>query len=182
MLVITNWRDSRHPETGGAEVVCHQLAERFAAAGHDVVLLCAAVDGAPREETRDGYRIVRGGGRFGVYAHALAWLARHRRRVEAVVDSQNGIPFFSPLVLPRSTPVLMLLHHVHQDQFAKYFPAPVAALGRFLESTVSRVVYGRRGVVTVSPSTRTDARRRLGLRGDIWVTPPGWSVTEAVRT
>lgn len=178
-LVITNWRDLDHPEAGGAELVCHELAARYAARGRDVVLLAAAVAGRPRVEQRDGYRIVRGGGRFSVYAHALWWLLRHRRGVGAVVDSQNGIPFFTPLVVPARTPTLMLLHHVHQEQFAEYFPAPVAALGRWLESTASRRVYGRRAVVAVSPSTRTDARRRLGLRGSLWVAPPGLSVTPA---
>lgn len=182
MIVITNWRDSRHPETGGAEVVCHELARRFAADGEDVVLLSAAVAGAPREEDHDGYRIVRGGGKFTVYLFALVWLFLHRRQVTGVVDSQNGIPFFSPLAVSRRTPVLLLLHHVHQDQFAKYFPGPVAAFGRWLEGPASAKVYGRRGIVTVSPSTRTGARRRLRLKGDIWVSPPGWSVTESVLT
>lgn len=177
LLVITNWRDLDHPDAGGAEVVCQELAARFAAQGHGVVLLCAAVKGRPRHELHDGYRIVRAGGTLTVYAHALLWLLRHRRRVGAVIDSQNGIPFFTPLAVSARTPVLMLLHHVHQDQFAGYFSPPMAALGRWLESTASRAVYGRRGIVTVSPSTRTGARRRLGLRGDIWVAPPGCSVT-----
>lgn len=176
VLVIVNWRDLDHPQAGGAEVVCQELASRFVTRGWHVIVLAAAVPGRPRIEERDGYHIRRAGGRFTVYAHALVWLARHRGRIDAVIDSQNGIPFFSPLVMPRTTPVLMLLHHVHQDQFAHYFPAPVARLGRFLESTVSRTVYADRGVVTVSPSTRADARRRLGLRGEIWVAPPGWSV------
>lgn len=176
-LVITNWRDLDHPEAGGAELVCQELAARYASRGRDVVLLTAAVAGRPRVERRDGYRIVRGGGRFTVYAHALWWLLRHRRDIGAVIDSQNGIPFFTPLAVAASTPVVMLLHHVHQEQFAAYFPAPVAALGRWLESTASRHIYGRRAVVAVSPSTRTDARRRLGLRGSLWVAPPGLSAT-----
>lgn len=185
LVVITNWRDLDHPEAGGAEVVCQQLAAGLASAGHRVVLLCASVKGRPAREERDGYAVVRGGGRFTVYLHALLWLLRRRGRVDAVIDSQNGIPFFTPLVAGARTPVLMLLHHVHQDQFAKYFPAPVAAVGRWLESAGSRAVYGRRGVVAVSPSTRRDARRRLGLQGEIWVAPPGWSVVRpvgAVRT
>jgi glycosyltransferase involved in cell wall biosynthesis len=181
MIVITNWRDLDHPEAGGAEVVCQELAQRLAGAGASVVLLCAAVSGAPSTEVRDGYRILRAGGRFTVYAHALTWLFRHRSEVAAVIDSQNGIPFFTPLAVKRRTPVLMLLHHIHQEQFDKYFPRPVAAVGRWLESTASRSVYGRRAVVTVSPSTRIGARQSLGLAGEIWVAPPGWAVTEEVR-
>ncbi|CAN5267401.1 hypothetical protein BH11ACT3_BH11ACT3_20600 [soil metagenome] len=176
-LVVANWRDLDHPEAGGAELVSQELAARFARRGRDVVLLAAAVAGRPRTEFRDGYRIVRGGGKFTVYAHALLWLFRHRRTVGAVIDSQNGIPFFTPLAVSPRTPVVMLLHHVHQEQFAEYFPAPMAALGRWLESTASRRVYGQRAVVAVSPSTRTDARRRLGLRGTLWVAPPGLSIT-----
>lgn len=179
ILVIANWRDLDHPEAGGAELVCQELAAYYASIGHDVVLLTAAVAGRPRAESRDGYRIIRGGGRLTVYSHALWWLLRHRGRVGAVIDSQNGIPFFTPLTLSPRTPAVMLLHHVHQDQFAGYFPAPVAALGRWLESTASRCIYGLRAVVAVSPSTRTDARRRLGLRGSLWVAPPGLSVTPA---
>lgn len=179
-LVIANWRDLDHAEAGGAELVCQQLAARYAAAGTDVVLLAAAVPGRPRVERRDGYRIIRGGGRFGVYAYALWWLLRHRRSVGGVIDSQNGIPFFSPLVLPARTPIIMLLHHVHQDQFESYFSRPVAAVGRWLESSASRKVYGQRSVVAVSPSTRADARRRLHLRGSLWVAPPGLSSTPAV--
>lgn len=182
MIVITNWRDLDHPSAGGAEVVCHELARRLAAAGTQVVLLCAAVAEAPSEEHRDGYRIVRAGGRYTVYQQALLWLFRHRHQISAVVDSQNGIPFFSPLALRRRTPAVMLLHHVHQQQFAKYFPPPMAALCRWLESTASRAVYGGRGIVAVSPSTRADARRALSLAGTIWVAPPGWSVTEEVRS
>ncbi|QHC64470.1 glycosyltransferase [Rathayibacter festucae] len=179
LLVIANWRDLDHPEAGGAELVCQELAARFAERGENVVVLAASVAGRPRHERRDGYRIVRGGGRFTVYAHALAWLLRHHGEVGAVIDSQNGIPFFTPLAVASRTPVVMLLHHVHQDQFGAYFSAPVAALGRWLESSASRRVYGRRAVVAVSPSTRTDARRRLGLRGSLWVAPPGLAVDSA---
>jgi glycosyltransferase involved in cell wall biosynthesis len=173
-LVITNWRDSSHAEAGGAEVVCEQLAQRFAAAGHDVVILTAAVPGQPRKERRDGYTLVRRGGRFTVYPWALLWLALHRNVLEGVVDSQNGIPFFTPLVVRRNTPVVLLLHHVHQQQFSRYFPPLVAGIGRWLESTGSRVVYGERAVSAVSPSTRQEARRQLGLKGTIHVAPPGW--------
>ena len=121
-LVLTNWRDSSHPQAGGAELCCEQLAERFAAEGHDVVFLTAAVHGESAVEERNGYTIRRRGSRFTVYPWALLWLAMHRRSLEGVVDSQNGIPFFTPLAVRRKTPVVLLLHHIHQQQFAGYFP------------------------------------------------------------
>lgn len=173
LLVIFNWRDRRHPEAGGAEVVCEELATRFARQGHRVILLTAASSPNPPREERDGYLVIRRGGRLGVYPAALAWMLRHRKEIGAVIDSQNGIPSFAPAVLPRRVPVVLLIHHVHQDQFGAYFQPLAAAGARFLERTVTRWVYGKRLVACISPSTRRDVRVRLGLRGVIRVVPPG---------
>lgn len=172
-LVVANWRDSSHPRAGGAELCCEEVARRLALKGHRVVYLTAAAPGLVPLEERDGYTIIRRGHDYGVYPAVLWWLLRHRRIVEGVIDSQNGIPFFSPLVLRRRTPVVMLLHHIHQSQFGHYLPLPAAALARWLERTGSRWVYGDRAVAAVSPSTRSGARKILRLRGAIHVVPPG---------
>ena len=174
ITVVANWRDSSHREAGGAEQYCEQVAKRLVDRGHRVVLLSASVEGCPPREIVDGYEKVRGGGKFGVYLHALVWMARNRRHISAVVDSQNGIPFFSPLVVGKRTPAVLLLHHVHQRQFSSYFSPFVARVGRWLEGPASRRVYGRRSVVAVSPSTRAGARRVLKLQGPIYVAPPGF--------
>ncbi len=173
LLVLTNWRDGRHPDAGGAEEVCEHLARSFARHGWEVVLVTSAVDGQARTERRDGFQIIRRGSRFTVYPWTLLWIAWNRRSIRAVIDSQNGIPFFTPLVVSRKTPVLLLLHHVHHELFAHYFPPFTARLGQWLESTGTRLVYGRRSVVAVSPSTRRGARRDFKLRGEIFVVPPG---------
>ena len=177
MVVITNWRDRKHPEAGGAEVVCEQLAKGFVEQGMEVALLTSAVIGESAKERVDGYWVHRHGGRFTVYPWALLWMIAHRRRIGAVVDSQNGIPFFTPLAVSAKTPVLLLLHHVHQDQFPLYFSPVAARIGQWMEKQGSRAVYRNRSIIAVSPSTRESARRRLGLRGDITVIPPG---TDAV--
>jgi len=180
LLVVANWRDSDHPEAGGAEGCCEEVAARLAAMGEQVVYLTARIPGRPRRERRDGYEVVRTGGRFSVYVGALLWLAGHRRRISGVIDSQNGIPFFSPLVLRTATPVVLLMHHVHQSQFGEYFSPLTAMLGRWLERTGARWVYGQRAVAAMSPSTRHGTRSQLRLRGPIFVVPPGCTVTSTV--
>lgn len=175
-VVFLNWRDLAHPQAGGAELYCQSLAERFAAAGADVALLTARPPGLPASAITCGVRISRGGGTFGVYPSVLARLARLARTgrgVDAVVDCQNGIPFFSPLVLPRHVPVVQVLHHVHQKQFPLYFPGPLARVGQLLETPGSRWVYRRRPVVVVSPSTRDEARSVLALPGPRYLVPNG---------
>jgi glycosyltransferase involved in cell wall biosynthesis len=180
-VVVCNWRDESHPQAGGAELYCRNVAEQLHAAGLRVTCLTSRPAGtARRAETSHG-TVVRGGGRFTVYLFALLWLWWHRRDIDGLVDSQNGIPFFSPLVLPRRTPVVLLVHHVHQEQFGHFFPAPVAALGRWLESRGSALVYGRRTLCAVSPSTRAQIRARLALRGPVRLAPPGMPEPPAPR-
>jgi glycosyltransferase involved in cell wall biosynthesis len=176
-LVFLNWRDLAHPQAGGAELFCQSVAERFAAAGARVTLLTAQPGGLPPAETVRGVEIRRRGGTFGVYPAALARLAAAARAggIDAVVDCQNGIPFFSPLVVGSSIPVVQVLHHAHQHQFPLYFPAPVARMGQLLESPGSRWVYRRRPVAVVSPSTRDSARTVLALPGPRYLVPNGVS-------
>ncbi|MET9415370.1 glycosyltransferase [Streptomyces klenkii] len=172
-VVVCNWRDGRHPQAGGAELYCEETARQLHDAGVQVTYLTARPRGTARRESTDYGTVVRGGGRFTVYPFVLLWLLCHRRTVAAVIDSQNGIPFFTPLVLRRRTPVVLLIHHVHQGQFALWFPRPLAGLGRWLESRGSRLVYSARVVCAVSPSTRTEIRRHLGLRGPVHLAPAG---------
>jgi glycosyltransferase involved in cell wall biosynthesis len=47
------------PRPGGSSHLSASLAARYAAAGHEVLVLTAAYRGAPAEEERDGYRVVR---------------------------------------------------------------------------------------------------------------------------
>src|SRR5215475_10671080 len=135
--------------------------------------LAARGSGQPRREYRDGIRIVRVGGRFTVYPLAAAWLLAHRRSFDAVLDCQNGIPFFTPCVLPRRVPVLCVVHHVHTAQFQVHFPAALARAGQFLEGPAARLAYRRHACVAVSPSTVTAMRERLRWTGDIYLIPNG---------
>ncbi|WP_370247485.1 glycosyltransferase family 4 protein [Nocardioides sp.] len=178
---VVNWRDLGHSRAGGSEHYAWQAALALRDAGADVDFVTARdrTTGQSAREVVDGIDVVRGGGTLGFYPRALLWLLRHRRSIDLVIDPACGIPTFTPLVLPRRTTVLLVVHHVHQDQFGTYFPAPVAALGRWLERVAMPRVYRRRPVVAVSDSTRTEMRRRLGWRGDIGLLPNGAAQPDA---
>ncbi|MBW4718135.1 glycosyltransferase family 4 protein [Saccharothrix obliqua] len=172
-IAVLNWRDVHHPQAGGAEQYMHRIARLWVAAGAHVTWLTARPDGHPAHCAIDGVDVVRTGGQFTVYPRVATILLSERDRFDAVVDCQNGIPFFAPFFVRSRTPVVQVVHHVHQDQFSDRFPPPVAMFGRFLEGTVARRAYGRRTVVAVSPSTRAELRQRLRMRGPIAVVPNG---------
>jgi glycosyltransferase involved in cell wall biosynthesis len=168
-VVVVNWRDRGHPLAGGAEEYAARMAEAMTAAGAQVTFLTARGDG----QSGGDASTVRRGGRWTVYFWALVWLLRNRSRVDLVVDCQNGIPFFSPLVVARWTEVVLVVHHVHDAQFAVHFPPWLARIGRWLEGPAARRVYRRAVTVAVSQSTVQAMRERLAWRGRISVVPNG---------
>jgi glycosyltransferase involved in cell wall biosynthesis len=172
-VAIVNWRDPWHPNAGGAEQYAWQMAAGLLARGARVWYLTARAPGQSRSECRDGIQVVRSGSQWTVYPGVLGWLARHRRRFDAVIDCQNGIPFFTPWVLPRRVPVLCVVHHVHDAQFGVHFSPVLASVGRFLEGPMARWTYRRHACVAVSQSTVTAMRDRLRWTGPIHVVPNG---------
>jgi glycosyltransferase involved in cell wall biosynthesis len=171
-ILLLNWRDRANPRAGGAEEYAEQIAGRFADAGALLTLFTSQYEDAPPYEWAREYLVVREGGRFGVYVAAARHLQRYGRRYDAIVDFQNGIPFFAP-VWAHAIPIICVVHHVHQKQFDMYFRWPVNHVGRLLEGRVSREVYRHVPLIAVSPSTRAEMRRQLGLRGPISIVPNG---------
>jgi glycosyltransferase involved in cell wall biosynthesis len=157
------WRDTRHPEGGGSELFVERIAEWLAGQGYEVTVACAAHGNAPRDETRAGVRYRRRGGRLTVYPHGLAFLlSRSGRRADIVIDVQNGIPFFSPLVRRRG--VVALVHHLHREQWQIIYPGWRGHLGWWLESWLAPRMYRGR-YVTVSEASRADLAT-LGISPD----------------
>ncbi|MEV0382151.1 glycosyltransferase family 4 protein [Nonomuraea sp. NPDC050643] len=175
-IAVVNWRDPWHPQAGGAETFAWEMARRFAREGHHVCFVTARAPGQSREDRAEGVRVVRMGGVFTVYPLVLGWLLLRRGRFDAVLDCQNGIPFFTPWVVRRRTRVLCVVHHVHDRQFGVHMPGWLAAFGRFLEGPVSRWSYRRCESVAVSPSTVRAMRERLGWQGPVHIVPNGVSI------
>ncbi|WP_231335120.1 glycosyltransferase family 4 protein [Actinomadura graeca] len=172
-LAVVNWRDPWHPAAGGAERYAWELARRLAGRGARVRYVTCRAPGQRRRDRVEDVEFVRLGGRFTVYPLVLLWMLVRRRSFDAVVDCQNGIPFFSPWVLPRRVPVFCVIHHVHDMQFGLYFPSWLAWLGQKLEGPVSRWTYRRHAYAVVSPSTLRAVRERLAWTGPAYVVPNG---------
>ncbi|MEZ0580900.1 glycosyltransferase family 4 protein [Nocardioides sp. MH1] len=167
-VVVVNWRDLDHSLAGGSEIYAWELARGLREGGAEVELLTAREPGQAAEEVRDGIVVRRRGGALSFYPHTALRLLARRRRADAVVDPSCGLPSFAPLFLRRRTPVVLVMHHVHQEQFSTHFPAPVAAFGRWMERSVMPRIYRRSTTVAVSTSTVEEMRDQLG-----WTRPVG---------
>jgi glycosyltransferase involved in cell wall biosynthesis len=167
------WRDLDDPEAGGSELHAHRIASLWADAGIDVTFRTSGVEGAPKALTRDGYRVRRKSGRYGVFPGA-AWegIRMGHRPGDALVEIWNGMPFFSPLWY--RGPRMVFLHHVHAEMWGMVLPPRLAWLGNMVEHSVAPHVYKGSRIVTLSESSRGEIIERLGLSPEkISVVPPG---------
>lgn len=153
-IAFLSWRDTTHPDGGGSEVFVESVGRELTDLGHDVTLVCARHPGSAAREDVDGVRVRRLGGRLTVYLWGLAWLVRHRRDVDVVVDVVNGLPFASPLV--RRHGVVALVHHVHAEQWRIIYPGWPGRAGWFVESRLVPLIYRGRPFLTVSDASACD--------------------------
>ena len=162
-VVFLSWRDTGNPEGGGAERYLEKMAAGLAARGVGVTVFSAAYAGGAPDEVVAGVRYVRRGSKLSVYLQGMRLLATRRfGRVDAVVDVQNGLPFFSALVTRR--PVIVLVHHVHREQWPVVYPGITGRFGWWIESRFAPYLYRRKQYVVVSRATR-DELHGLGVRG-----------------
>ncbi len=158
-VLLLNWRDTTNPEGGGSERYVEEVARGLAALGWSVTVLCAAYPGSPREARRHDVRYLYRGTKVTVYLRGLLHTLLHQP--DRVVDVQNGLPFFTRLV--RRT-VVVLVHHVHQEQWQVVYPGWRGRLGWWLESRVAPRLYDDCPYVTVSSASR-DELLSLGVQG-----------------
>ncbi|MEV5648187.1 glycosyltransferase family 4 protein [Nocardia sp. NPDC052254] len=154
-VLLLCWRDTGHPQGGGSERYLERVGAQLAARGVKVTLRTAHYRGARRRERIDGIDISRGGGRFSVYPRALVAIAAGRLgfgplrglRPDAVIDTQNGIPFFARVI--SGAPSVVLVHHGHREQWP-VAGRTVGRIGWWIESRLSPRVHRNDQYLTVS--------------------------------
>ncbi len=177
-ILIFNWRDTKHVWSGGAEVYLQEIAKRWVKDGHTVTIFCGNDGKSIRNDDIDGVQIIRRGGFYTVYIWAfLYYIFKLRNLFDVIVDSENGVPFFTPLYA--KVPVIGLIHHVHSEIILSelklpFFKLPAAFIAKTLESKIMPVIYKNSQLVAVSNSTKSDMERLgFGKNKPIFVISPG---------
>lgn len=170
---VLAWRELADAEAGGSELHAHEVMRRWAAAGLDVTIRTSAAEGLPPTDTRDGYRIVRRGGRYDVFPRAAfrAAIGAMGPR-DGLVEIWNGVPFLSPLWA--RGPRVVILHHVHGPMWKMALGDVLGAVGEVMERRVAPVLYRRTTILTLSRSSHDELVDELGFApGRVRIVPPG---------
>ena len=75
---------------------------------------------------------------------------------DAVIDTQNGLPQAFAAPLATRSPVVVLVHHVHREQWPIVFGRVTAKVGWTIESRIAPRFYRGHQYVVVSQETRSE--------------------------
>jgi glycosyltransferase involved in cell wall biosynthesis len=154
-IAFLSWRDTHNPEGGGAERALEEVAEGLVDRGARVTVFSAAHAGAPPRDQIRGVQYVRNGSKLTVYLRGMQALRRgDLGHPDLVVDVQNGMPFFTRLVTRR--PVIVLVHHVHREQWPVVYPGTMGKVGWWIERRLAPLLYRRCQYITGSRATRDE--------------------------
>ena len=172
-ILILNWRDIRHPLSGGAEISLHEQAKYWRDQGNKIIWFASSFNGAKNEEVIDGIKVLRKGSHFTV--HIWAFLFYHWKkfdRFDIVIDSFHFLPFFTPLYIS-SSKIIGLINEVAGKVWFANLWYPLALIGYYLEPTFFKV-YKKNIFITGSESAKNDLIK-IGLsKKNISIVPHGF--------
>jgi len=157
---------------GGAEILTHEVTKRWVYSGHEVTLFTSMFPGCKKEETLDGVRVIRSGGRFSVYGEAKKFYSKRFKseRFDLIVDEINTRPFFAHRFIENDEHVVALIHQLAREYWFYELSFPLNVLGYYFEKRWLRK-YVSIPTVTVSNSTRKDLDA-LGFK-QVFIVPVG---------
>ncbi len=158
-ILILNWRDIKNPQSGGAEILTHELAKRLAVK-NEVVWFAAKFKGAKSNEVIDRVRIIREGNpdartllssvQYKAYKYYKKNLAGN---LDLVIDEIHGIPFFTPLYINEKKVVLICEVAGKLWDVAVKFPFNL--FGKFIEN-IYPSLYQNLPIITISNSSKKE--------------------------
>lgn len=175
-ILILNWRDIRHPLSGGAEISTHEHAKAWVKAGHQVIYFSSFFKGAKKTEETDGINFIRYGNHYTVHLWAfLYFVTKLRGKIDLIVDEFHFIPFFSTLYFHGK--ILAFIHETAGEIWFKNKPFPVNLICFLLEPLFFKL-YTNVFFMTVSDSTKKDIIKFGIKKENIRVVHNGvWQIT-----
>jgi len=143
---------------GGAEVFTREVAKRWVEWGHQVTLFTSEFEGCKREEIAEGVRIVRAGGKYGVYRWAKKLYRKRfsKEGFDVVVDEINTRPFFAPKFVNSDEHVAALIHQLAREYWFYETRFPLNYVGYYFLEDMWLRNYVDVPTITVSDSTKKD--------------------------
>lgn len=168
------WKDLKHPLSGGAEVVNEELAKRLIRDGNEVTLVVSGYKGCIKEETINGYKVIRLGNRYTVYWHAWRYYRKNFKGwADLVIDEINTVPFFAKFYAKE--PNILFVHQLARQIWFYQSIFPINIVGYLAEPLYLWALRFSK-VIVVSNSTKNDLVKFRFNRNNVAIIPEGISI------
>ena len=173
-----NWRDIKHPDAGGAEVLTHEVMRRLIRKGYDMTLFVAQIPSGIQDENVDGIKIIRRGGTYTVYNKAKEYYKKYKDSYDFIIDEINGKPFLTPKFV-KEKPILALFHQMVREEWFYEVHFPLNYILYYYQEKKWLSYYKNVPIVTVSNSSKKDLER-VGIK-KIFIVSEGLNVAPLSR-
>lgn len=161
-ILLLNWKDTKNPTSGGAEIVTMDHAKSWTKAGHKVTLFTSSFFGAKNEEIIEKVHIVRKGSFITTYFYAPFFYLFSGEKVDVVVDEIHGIPYLTPLYVRK--PKVAFIHEVANEIWDYMYPYPMNVTGKGIEKLYfyfyKRVLFWTDAESTINDLTKYGINRQ----------------------
>ncbi|HSX09854.1 MAG TPA: glycosyltransferase family 4 protein [Candidatus Saccharimonadales bacterium] len=154
-ILILNWRDIKHPLSGGAEISLLEHAKYWKQKGNTITWISSSFKDAKKKEVIDGITVIRKGSHYTVHLlTALSYLRGEIGKPDIVVDCFHFLPYLSPLYIPRRKVIGLINEVAGKVWFSNLF-YPFAFIGYIIEPYIISFYKGI-PFITGSDSAKND--------------------------
>jgi len=168
-ILWLTWKDKKHPQAGGAEIVNEELAKRLIKDGYEVKFIVGGWPGSVAQEIINGYEVIRLGGRWTSYWYAYRYYKKNLKGwADLVIDEINTVPFFAKFYVKEKN--ILFIHQLCKEIWFYQMFFPLNWIGYIIEPIYLRLLNDRK-VITISNSTKSELQK-LGFK-DIQIISEG---------
>jgi glycosyltransferase involved in cell wall biosynthesis len=165
-VLILNWKDIRHPQAGGAEIVIWNIAQRMVKDGYDVSFLTAQYSNSERDDETDGIKIIRvPGGRLIHSFRAFRYFQKHLiGTFDIVIEQVNTAPYFISFAA-KNEKVIQFYHQLAREIWFLEMNKIIGSVGYFVLEPFALWLQAwiakrkKSPIVTISNSSKQDLVR-----------------------
>lgn len=166
-ILVFNWKDIKHPNAGGAEVVTHEILKKLISDYEcEVTLVTALYHNSSKFDQIDGVKVIRVG--KGKLTHSVVslfyYIKNLRGKYDIIVEEVNTAPYFISF-FSKQEKVFLFYHQLARLVWFYEFGKVAGLIGYLLLEPVSLILQAlitrlkNIKAITVSQSSKNDLAR-----------------------
>jgi len=154
-ILFLSWKDIKHPEVWGAEVVLWNYIKRLQKKWYEITWVWSSFKWAKEEENIEWVKIIRVWTINNIYFKFPKYYKKNlKNKFDLIIDEAWGMPLFSPF-FEKSIPIIFMIHHIWDKEWDFKYKFPINKIWKFIFRQIIKI-YRKNYTITVSNSTKEE--------------------------